>query len=253
MAFLLEHLPPQVHLVLASRADPPLPLAALRARGELLEIRAADLRFTVDEAAAYLNGEMGLELAAEDVGTLEARTEGWIAALQLAALSMQGRDDVASFIASFAGDDRYIVDYLVGEVLQRQSEQLRSFLLQTSILTRLSGPLCDAVTGQSGGNARLAAMERGNLFVSLWTTAAVGTATTTCSLTSCRRTSSTSRPTRFRSCTAGRAPGASRTASHRRRSATRWPRRTSTAPRTWPSWRFRPCVKAGRKRRSVTG
>jgi LuxR family maltose regulon positive regulatory protein len=119
MAFLLDHLPPQVHVVITTRADPPLPLARLRARGELVEIRAADLRFTPQEAAAYLNDVMGLGLAAGDVATLEGRTEGWIAALQLAALSMQGRDDVAGFIAGFAGDDRYIVDYLVEEVLQR--------------------------------------------------------------------------------------------------------------------------------------
>ena len=123
MAFLLEHLPPQVHLVIATRADPALPLARLRARGELVEIRAADLRFTPDEAAAYLNEAMGLDLAARDVAALEGRTEGWIAALQLAALSMQGRDDVAGFIAGFAGDDRYIVDYLVEEVLHRQPER----------------------------------------------------------------------------------------------------------------------------------
>ena len=108
---LLEHLPPQIHLVIASRADPALPLARLRGRGELVEIRAADLRFTPEEAAAYLNGVMRLGLTAEDVTALEGRTEGWIAALQLAALSMRGRDDVAGFIAGFAGDDRYIVDY----------------------------------------------------------------------------------------------------------------------------------------------
>ena len=165
MAFLLEHLPPQIHLVIATRADPALPLARLRARGELVEIRAADLRFTPDEAAAYLNEVMGLDLAARDVAALEGRTEGWIAALQLAALSMQGRDDVAGFIAGFAGDDRYIVDYLVEEVLQRQPERVRSFLLQTSILGRLSGPLCDAVTGQDGGKAMLEALDRGNLFL----------------------------------------------------------------------------------------
>ena len=165
MAFLLEHLPPQVHLVITSRADPALPLARLRARGELVEIRAADLRFTPDEAAAYLNDAMGLDLAARDVAALERRTEGWIAALQLAALSIQGRDDVAGFIAGFAGDDRYIVDYLVEEVLHRQSDGVRSFLLQTSILGRLSGPLCDAVTGRDGGKAMLEALDRGNLFL----------------------------------------------------------------------------------------
>ena len=165
MAFMLEHLPPQFHLVIAGRADPALPLSRLRGRGELVEIRAADLRFTPDEAATYLNEVMGLVLRAEDVAALEGRTEGWIAALQLAALSLQGRDDAAGFIAGFAGDDRYIVDYLVEEVLQRQPQNVRSFLLSTSILSRLSGSLCDAVTGQDGGKAMLEALDRGNLFL----------------------------------------------------------------------------------------
>ncbi len=165
MAFLLDHLPPRLHVVIASRTDPALPLARLRARGELVETRAADLRFTLDEAAAYLNEMMGLQLTARDVAALEGRTEGWIAALQLAALSMQGRDDVAGFIAGFAGDDRYVVDYLVEEVLQRQPEHVQQFLQQTSILERLCGPLCDAVTGQGGGKAVLEALERGNLFL----------------------------------------------------------------------------------------
>jgi LuxR family maltose regulon positive regulatory protein len=165
MAFLLEHLPPQIHLVIATRADPSLPLARLRARGELVEIRAADLRFTPQEGATYLNEVMGLGLAAGDVAALEGRTEGWIAALQLAALSMQGRDDVAGFISGFAGDDRYIVDYLVEEVLHRQPEHVQSFLLETSILARMTGPLCDAVTGQDRGRATLEALDRGNLFL----------------------------------------------------------------------------------------
>jgi len=164
MGFLLDHLPAQVHLVIASRADPPLPLARLRARGELLEVRAADLRFTDGEAAAYFDG-MGLHLDAGDVAALEGRTEGWIAALQLAALSLRGRDDVATFIEGFAGDDRYVVDYLVEEVVQRQPEDVRRFLLETSILDRLSGPLCDAVTDQPGGRARLEALDRANLFL----------------------------------------------------------------------------------------
>jgi LuxR family maltose regulon positive regulatory protein len=141
IAFLLDHLPPQMNLVIASRSDPPLPLARLRGRGELTELRAADLRFTPDEAAAFLNEVMGLDLSADDVASLETRTEGWIAGLQLAALSMRGREDVPKFIRAFAGDDRYIVDYLVEEVLQRQPERVRSFLLQTSILDRLRGPL----------------------------------------------------------------------------------------------------------------
>jgi LuxR family transcriptional regulator, maltose regulon positive regulatory protein len=165
MAFLLEHLPAQVHVVIASRADPPLPLARLRGRAELAEIRAADLRFTPDEALAYLNEVMDLNLTVADVAALEGRTEGWIAALQLAALSIQGRDDVAGFIAGFAGDDRYIVDYLVEEVLQRQPDHVRTFLLQTSILGRLSGPLADAVTGQDGGKAMLEGLDRANLFL----------------------------------------------------------------------------------------
>ena len=165
MAFLLDHLPAGLHVVIAGRADPALPLARWRARGELAEIRAAELRFTPDEAAAYLNEMMGLRLAARDVAVLEGRTEGWIAALQLAALSMQGRDDVAGFIAGFAGDDRYVVDYLAEEVLARQPGAVQAFLLQTSILGRLSGPLCDAVTGQDGGKAMLAALDRANLFL----------------------------------------------------------------------------------------
>ena len=165
MAFLLEHLPPQVHVVIATRADPGFPVARLRARGELAEIRAVDLRFTADEAAAYLNDVMDLSLTSADVAALESRTEGWVAALQLAALSMQGRSDAADFIAGFTGDDRYIVDYLVEEVLERQAGPVRQFLLRTSILARLSGPSSDAVTGETGGKAMLEQLDRGNLFL----------------------------------------------------------------------------------------
>jgi len=165
MAFLLEHLPPHVHVVLSTRADPDLPLSRWRARCELVEIRAADLRFTPDEAAAYLNEVVGLDLAAEDVTALEERTEGWIAALQLAALSLQGRDDVSGFIARFAGNDRYIVDYLVEEVLAHQPELVREFLLHTAVLDRLTGPLCDAVTGRGDGSHMLTTLERANLFI----------------------------------------------------------------------------------------
>ncbi|MCU1418050.1 MAG: ATP-dependent transcriptional regulator, MalT-like, LuxR family [Schumannella sp.] len=165
MAFLVETLPANVRLVIVSRADPSLPLARLRARGELVEIRAADLRFTAAEASAYLNEIMGLAVHDEDVVTLGERTEGWIAALQLAALSMQGRDDAGAFIAGFAGDDRYVVDYLVEEVLERQPEAVRRFLLETSILSRLTGDLCDAVTGAGGGAATLQALDRANLFL----------------------------------------------------------------------------------------
>jgi LuxR family transcriptional regulator, maltose regulon positive regulatory protein len=165
LAFLLEHLPPRMHLVITTREDPSLPLARLRARGQLTELRAADLRFTAAEAAGFLNQVMGLNLSAAEVDALETRTEGWIAGLQLAALSMRGRADASGFVKAFAGDHRYVVDYLVEEVLQRQPEPVRDFLLQTSILERLCGPLCDAVTGQAEGQARLEALERGNFFV----------------------------------------------------------------------------------------
>lgn len=165
MAFLIERLPPQVHVVITTRADPALPLARLRARGELVEIRAADLRFTAAETAAYFNDTVGLGLTGTDIVALGDRTEGWIAALQLAALSMQGRDDVAAFIAGFAGTDRYVFDYLVEEVLERQSDEIRSFLLDTCFLDRLSGPLCDAVTGRDDSKGMLAALHRANLFL----------------------------------------------------------------------------------------
>lgn len=165
MGFLLSHLPPQMHLNIASRADPPLSLARLRSHGALTELRVSDLRFTPEEAAAFLNRVMGLEVSAADVAALEKRTEGWIAGLQLAALSMQGRNDLPGFIAAFSGDDRYIVDYLLEEVLQRQSDRVRHFLLQTAVLERLSGSLCDAVTDQSNGQGMLETLERANLFL----------------------------------------------------------------------------------------
>ncbi len=167
LTFLIEHLPQQMHLIITTREDPQLPLARLRARGQLTELRASDLRFTPSEAANFLNHEMGLDLSAEDIDALEKRTEGWVAGLQLAAISLRGHPDAAAFIRSFAGDHRYIVDYLVEEVLQHQSESVRGFLLQTSILERLNGPLCDAVTTQQKGKsqAQLEALERGNFFV----------------------------------------------------------------------------------------
>jgi LuxR family maltose regulon positive regulatory protein len=165
MTYFVEHLPPQVHVVVSTRSDPDLPLSRWRVRGDLAEIRAADLRFTPGEAAAYFNDVAGLNLAAEQVATLEQRTEGWIAALQLAALSLRDRDDAAGFIERFAGNDRYIVDYLVEEVLEHQPEAVRSFLLHTAVLGRLTGPLCDATTGRNDGSATLVALERANLFV----------------------------------------------------------------------------------------
>ena len=153
LTFLLEHLPPQMHLVIATREDPHLPLARLRARGQLTELRAADLRFTPAEAAEFLNQVMGLNLSAEDIAALETRTEGWIAGLQLAALSMQGHQDTASFIKSFTGSHHFVLDYLVEEVLQQQSESVQTFLLRTSILDRLCGPLCDAVSASTAPSA----------------------------------------------------------------------------------------------------
>jgi LuxR family maltose regulon positive regulatory protein len=165
LTFLLEHLPPQMHLVITTREDPNLPLARFRAQGQLTEIRVMDLRFTLSEAADFLNQVMGLDLSAENIAALETRTEGWIAGLQLAALSMRDHGDVTEFINAFTGDHRYIVDYLVEEVLQHQSESVRNFLLQTSILGRLSGPLCDMVTGQEENSQLLEALERSNLFV----------------------------------------------------------------------------------------
>ena len=165
MTFLLEHLPPRVHVVLSTRADPDLPLARWRVRGELVEIRAADLRFTSAEAGSYLNEATGLQLSTGDVEALEERTEGWIAALQLAALSLQGHDNVSGFIARFAGNDRYIVDYLIEEVLEQQPEPVRDFLLQSAVLDRLTGPLCDAVTGRGDGRHMLMTLERANLFL----------------------------------------------------------------------------------------
>ena len=167
LTFLAEHRPPQMHLVITTREDPALPLPRLRARRQLTELRAADLRFTPSEAAEFLDQVMDLPLSAEEVAALEDRTEGWIAGLQLAALSMRGHQDVAGFIQAFAGDNRYVVDYLIEEVLQRQPESVRSFLLQTSLLERLNSSLCDALIGarQQDSHARLEALQRGNFFL----------------------------------------------------------------------------------------
>lgn len=165
LIFLLENQPPNFHLVIATREDPSLKLARLRARGQLTELRAADLRFTSSEAAEFLNQVMGLDLATDDVVALEARTEGWIAGLQLAALSIQGSDDSASFIKSFTGSHRLVMDYLIEEVLNNQAEIVQDFLVRTSILDRLTGSLCDALTGQEDGQATLEMLERANLFI----------------------------------------------------------------------------------------
>src|SRR6266508_1703948 len=165
LTFLLDHLPVNVHVVLSTRADPPLPLASMRARGELAEIRAADLRFTDEEASALLNASMQLHLATDDVERLLERTEGWAAGLYLAGLSLRGRQDASGFIASFQGDNRHVADYLGAEVLARQPDAIRTFLLRTSILERLCGPLCDAVLGTEGSAGLLRELERSNLFL----------------------------------------------------------------------------------------
>jgi LuxR family maltose regulon positive regulatory protein len=172
LTFLLEHLPPQMHLVIATREDPHLPLARLRAQGQLAELRAADLRFTPAEAAEFLNRVMGLNLAAEDIAALEARTEGWIAGLQLAAISMHGHQDPGSFIKSFTGSHHFVLDYLIEEVLHQQPGDVQTFLLRTSILDRLCGLLCDAVLGspsvsrqETAGQETLEYLERHNLFI----------------------------------------------------------------------------------------
>src|SRR6266540_8929 len=165
LAFLLEHLSPNLHLVISSRSDPPIPLARFRARGQLAELRAADLRFTFEEAAAFLRSVWGLNLPAQSIAALEARTEGWVTGLQLAALSLRGASDPARLIQHFTGSNRYILDYLTEEVLAQQPDEVRSFLLQTAVLEHLSGPLCDLLTGRSDGQAMLAHLERANLFL----------------------------------------------------------------------------------------
>src|SRR5437016_3095827 len=167
LTFLLEHLPPNMQLVIATREDPALPLARLRAGGHLTEVRAVDLRFTPSEAAAFLNQVMGLTLSAEDITALERRTEGWIAGLQLAAISLQGQQDATSFITSFTGSHHFVLDYLVEEVLQQQPEGIQTFLLRTSILDRLCGSLCDAVLMDPSvsGRETLEYLERANLFL----------------------------------------------------------------------------------------
>jgi LuxR family maltose regulon positive regulatory protein len=165
VAFLLEHQPPSTHLIIGAREDPPLPLARLRARGQMIDIRQADLRFTEEETADFLRRVMGLDVAPEDVGALRRRTEGWIAGLQLAALSMQGRDDVHQLVQSLSGSHRYILDYLVEEVFQQQPADVQGFLLRTSILDRLAAPLCDAVLQSTGSQQMLERLETANLFI----------------------------------------------------------------------------------------
>ncbi len=165
LSFLLDHLPEKLHLVFSTRVDPPWPLARFRARGQLIEIRAVDLRFTTEETAAFLNQVMSLNLSAENVSALEARTEGWIASLQLAAISMKGRNDLSEFIKAFTGSHVFVAEYLIEEVLGHQSEEVKTFLLQTSILGRLNGSLCEAVSGKLGSQGMLKDLYQSNLFI----------------------------------------------------------------------------------------
>ena len=165
MDFLISYLPSQMHLAIISRADPPLHLSRLRGQGQLLEVRMDDLRFHQEECAQFLEQVLASRVSESDQARLLARTEGWVTGLQMAALSLQGQKDIRAFIDSFSGSHRYILDYLIEEVLQRQSEGVRNFLYQTSILSRLNGTLCDAVTGQGDSQAVLAELDRSNLFV----------------------------------------------------------------------------------------
>jgi len=165
--FLVEYLPPAMHLVISGRSDPPLPISRLRVQGELSEIRTPELRFTEVEVATLLNDLMGFDLSSEDIAALERRTEGWVASLQLAALSMNGRDDWHEFISAFSGSHRYVIDYLMDEVMARQPEEVRAFLRRTSILERFSAPLCDAVvSGEEIGDKKIIdILDHTNLFL----------------------------------------------------------------------------------------
>lgn len=165
LAFLIEHMPPQMRLIMATRTDPPLPLARMRVRSQLLELRSADLRFSPPQIATFFTDVMGLKLTTDEVEVLDKRVEGWIAGLQLAGLALQGKHDTAEFIASFAGDHRYVLDYLGDEILDRQPDAIQQFLLQTSILERLNAELCDTVTGTTGSRSVLDFLERHHFFV----------------------------------------------------------------------------------------
>ena len=229
LAFLLEHPPAGIRIVLASRSDPPLPLARLRARGQLAELRASELRFTPSEAAVMLRragAGSGLALPEASVAALAARAEGWAAGLQLAGLSLRGQQDVAGFVAAFTGSHRYILDYLTEEVLERQSEQIRAFLLETSVLDRLSGELCDAVTGRTGSQALLEQVEQAACSWCRWMRCAAGGATTTCSPICFAPACSKNSPPEWRSCTVTRPPGTSGTSWPMTRYGTRRPRPT---------------------------
>jgi LuxR family maltose regulon positive regulatory protein len=165
ITYLLEHMPMQIHLVIASRADPPLTLARFRGKEMMLEIRTDDLRFTLDEVIKLFNELTTPELSSEDIAALNERTEGWVVGLKMEALSIRGQKDIPGFIAAFTGSQRYVMDYLMEEVMQKQTLEIRNFLMKTSVLERLSGPLCDAVTERKDGRDILLNLERGHLFI----------------------------------------------------------------------------------------
>ena len=230
--YLLEHLPDTVQIAIASRAEPPLPIGRLRVRRQLVEVRRADLRFTDDEAGALLAEALGFDLDPVDLARLQERTEGWAAGLQLAALSLGGREDPHDFISGFAGDDRPIVDYLGYEVLDGQPSEVREFLLLTSVLDRLTGPLCDAVTGGQGRPARSISSSSPGSSSSRSTPSGSGTAATTCSASCFAKSSGAPSRSSCRSCIAAPLPGTASTTAFRRRSTTQprvgtWARRAS--------------------------
>src|SRR5215468_8790551 len=253
VAFLLENPPPGLRVVISGRADPPLPLARLRARGQLAELRAADLRFTGEEAAALLGEAAGPGLPEAAVAALVTRTEGWAAGLQLAGLSLRGHADAAGFAAAFGGSHRFVLDYLADEVLDGQAGPVRAFLLETSVLERLSGELCDAVTGRPGSQAMLADIERAGLFLTPLDECAAGGATTTCSPTCCAPGCRPSSPAGFGRCTPPRPPGARSTAWPTTRCGMRWRPGTRHGRRGWWSGTSRRCSAAARARPCAAG
>ena len=222
-SFLLEHLPRHVGLAIATRADPPLPLARLRSRADLVEVRAADLRFTPGESETFFNELMGLDLSPDDILALDARTEGWPAGLQLAALSMRGRDDTSGFIDAFAGSHRFVLDYLVEEVLRRQSDRVADFLMATAVLDQMTGSLCDALTGGDDGAPCSRSSSAATCSSSRSTISAPGTATTTCSRRRSGLDSRASTPAAPSPCTALPASGTPTTACSRTPCITRSP------------------------------
>lgn len=165
MTFLIENSPPQLHLVIATRDDPPLPLASLRAQGQMTELRAIDLRFSKPEIAEFIKKVEGLQLSQDEIELLETRSEGWVVGLQLAAIALHGYRDKDRPVEAFSGSHRFVLDYLIEEVLDQQPERVKIFLLRTSILNRFTGSLCDAVTGQGDGQSTLEDLERANLFI----------------------------------------------------------------------------------------